>query len=188
MFQVQQQSGKRKKGCPSTGEWRSKDTPKEELVVSTKVNQLLEQTSDQRKNNLSGSTTNGLTTTGLTNSIENTTKSRSSLRIQNFWKRLKLFRKYMIASINTRNNDTKPFMPITIDERLYFALLDSGANKTVIGGELSRKIQELPEFKKCYEDFRTADGQIQKISGIATVKFIYQGGENIVSKFWLFRP
>lgn len=96
------------------------------------------------------------------------------MRMRAYWKRLKTFRRYLIASIISRDNDTRPYIPITIGGSLYFALLDSGANKSIIGGDLCHKIQGLPGFRKCHGSVRTADGQRQYISGVTEVEFKFQ--------------
>lgn len=109
--------------------------------------------------------------------IRNVNKRRNSKRIQSYWRRLKSFRKFSIASIITVNNDNRPYIPFSIDGKLYIALLDSGAYKNVIGGELSRKFQNIAGFRKCYGSVRTTDGQRQNLSGIANVKFMLQDCE-----------
>lgn len=104
--------------------------------------------------------------------------TRSATRMQNFWKRLKSLRRYTVASIVTKDSDTRPYIPLNIEGKLHFALLDSGANKSVIGGQLAEDIQTWSAFRKCHGNVKTADGQRQNISGIAEVELHFQNQES----------
>lgn len=84
---------------------------------------------------------------------------------------MRLFRKYTVASIVSKDSDTRPYIPVNIEGKLYFALLDSGANKSVIGGRLAEVVKDMPGYRKCRGNVKTADGQKQDISGIINLKF-----------------
>lgn len=55
------------------------------------------------------------------------------------------------------------------------ALLDSGANKSIIGGTIGSKVQNFHGFRRCVGSVRTADGQKQDVIGTATVEVVFQG-------------
>lgn len=99
---------------------------------------------------------------------------RSANRMRSYWKRLKSLRKFTVASVADVDNDTRPFVHIRVDGVLYFALLDSGPNRSVIGGKLATMICEGKSFQKYYGYVKTADGQRQRISGIMTLEFIFR--------------
>lgn len=99
---------------------------------------------------------------------------RSAIRIKKFWRRLKSFRKYTISPIKTKGFDTRPYVHLTVDGRLHFALMDSGANKSVIGGALALEVQGRTGYTKCRGNVRTADGQRQNISGVIDLTFIFE--------------
>lgn len=54
-------------------------------------------------------------------------RKRSSIRMNNFWKHRKALRRHCIASLVTKELDTRPYVKISVFDRVYLSLLDSGA-------------------------------------------------------------
>lgn len=73
---------------------------------------------------------------------------RSARRMRTFWKQIKQFGKYKISSVISKEIDNRPYVPLSIAGKLYFALLDSGANKSVIGNELAVVIKTSSTFRR----------------------------------------
>ncbi|XP_075163115.1 uncharacterized protein LOC142235742 [Haematobia irritans] len=92
-------------------------------------------------------------------------KKRSSLRIRKYYQKLFKYKKCVIANIEERDFDDRPYIKIRIEDEDFISLLDSGANRSVIGGELAISIQRKSEFVKCIGNVRTADGSRQTVVG-----------------------
>lgn len=99
--------------------------------------------------------------------------SRSSQRIRNFYKRRKFLRKCVVSSMVSKNNDNRPYILLNVMNNNYYALLDSGANVSVIGGVLCAEILNSKNFKKGVGYVRTADGQNQHVSGTINLEILY---------------
>lgn len=80
-----------------------------------------------------------------------------------------------MSSIILKESDSRPYLNLIVNGVRYFALLDSGANKSVIGGKLAAEVQNLSDFRKIVANVRTADGQIQKVIGTVTLNITFQG-------------
>lgn len=104
----------------------------------------------------------------------NSRKLRSAKRMRTFWRHVRYVSKCVVSSIILKDSDNRPYLPLTIGDKLYFGLLDSGANKSVVGGKLADVIGDYSSFTKYHGTVRTADGQTQRIIGIADVEFTYQ--------------
>jgi len=86
-------------------------------------------------------------------------RSRSSLRMQKFWKEKRRLNCFTISAIVQKGNDIRPFTQIEILNESYLALLDSGANKSVIGSALAKRIiSEQINLSKVNGVVHTADG------------------------------
>ena len=96
-------------------------------------------------------------------------KTRSTKRIREYYRKLKSFRVCVISSIVNRDTDSRPYINLKIFDTVYFALLDNGANKSVIGGKLAKQVQENNKFHRCKGNVRTADGQSQNVLGTITL-------------------
>lgn len=107
-------------------------------------------------------------------------KIRSSKRIRDYYNQLKSFRTYVISPVISQELDKRPYISLRIIDQMYLALLDSGANKSVIGGLLAGKVQNLKEFRKCYGNVRTADGQKQDIVGTVKLDIRFQGRSKLI--------
>lgn len=71
---------------------------------------------------------------------------RSSKRIQEYYRRLKSLRLCVISPIISPESDCRPYISMKLDGVNYLALLDSGANKSVVGGKLASEIREKKKF------------------------------------------
>ncbi|KAH8323657.1 hypothetical protein KR074_004329, partial [Drosophila pseudoananassae] len=101
-------------------------------------------------------------------------KSRSAERIQNYLRNIRKLKKVVISSLLHKHNDIRPFSQIQILGQPYLALLDSGANKSVIGGALAKRIlAEKNNFKSRKGMVKTADGQMQNIARVITVSLTF---------------
>lgn len=58
---------------------------------------------------------------------------RSSMRIRNYYRKLKSYRSCVISSVVNRDSDNRPYVNLKVEQTNYFALLDRGANSSVIG-------------------------------------------------------
>lgn len=101
--------------------------------------------------------------------------SRSSRRIREFYKKIKMFKICVISPIISQELDSRPYINLKVNDKFYMALLDSGANKSVIGGDLAIEIQNMSYFRKCLGNVRTADGQRQNVIGTAILDITFQG-------------
>lgn len=66
------------------------------------------------------------------------------------------------------------YINLRVNNKFIMALLDSGANKSVIGGNLALEIKNAPNFKKCLGNVRTADGQRQNVLGTVRLEITFQ--------------
>lgn len=100
---------------------------------------------------------------------------RSKLRIRDFWQRRKQLRSVIVSSIVKNGIDSRPYVNVLILNRTILALLDSGANRSCIGGELAGEI--LSNGNLGYNKFRgnvkTADGHNQQVVGSIFVDLNY---------------
>ena len=102
------------------------------------------------------------------------TKSRSSRRMHDFWQRQRSLRHFTVSSIVQRSGDIRPFTQVEILGKEYLALLDSGANKSVIGGNLAQHlVSNNLVLDKRKGIVRTAEGQSQCVEGLITVPLSY---------------
>lgn len=76
-------------------------------------------------------------------------KLRSIKRIREYYIKRKLYKSCVISPIISRELDSRPFVNLKIQDSFYLALLDSGANRSIIGGQLAARIQSNKEFRKC---------------------------------------
>lgn len=84
--------------------------------------------------------------------------SRSARRMKNFWAKKKRLRRFTISSIVYQTSDIRPYIQIDIKGEPVLALLDSGANKRVIGGQLAKIILEQNSTSPtCSGYVKTAD-------------------------------
>ena len=105
--------------------------------------------------------------------------SRSSKRIKEFYRKIKMFKICVISPIISQELDTRPYVNLKVNDKFYMALLDSGANKSVIGGNLALEIQTGLYFRKCLGNVRTADGQRQNVIGTAKLDITFQGQKKL---------
>lgn len=85
----------------------------------------------------------------------------------------------MISAIVHKMHDIRPFTNVNMLGESILALLDSGANKSVIGGSLALKIVlNNPDFHKLNSSVRTADGQRQTVAGTITVSLTYNSKQS----------
>jgi len=91
-----------------------------------------------------------------------------------FWKQQRKMKKYVVSSIVRQDNDNRPYIALELFNKTFLALLDSGANKCVVGGKLAKLIPtDHPGLRKlkCY--VRAADGQNQNVTATIVVPIHY---------------
>lgn len=94
--------------------------------------------------------------------------------MREFWRRIRGQQRYTISSIVHRSGDIRPFTQVNVFSEDYMALLDSGANKSVMGGKLAQKVvDEGLVSGKTKGVVHTADGQTQSIAGLISVSLTY---------------
>ena len=98
---------------------------------------------------------------------------RCTIRLKQFWKNVKKYRKVVISPIVQKLNDNRPHLAISLFDKSYVALLDSGANKSVVGGSLAHSLFLHPDFQKRQGRVKTADGQSQNITGTISCHINY---------------
>lgn len=91
--------------------------------------------------------------------------SRNTLRMRNFWKQIKSFNKIVLSAVVHKGSDIRPYANIILFNKTYLCLLDSGANKSCIGGSLAQEVVQNSLFRKFYGNVKTADGQQQQVVG-----------------------
>lgn len=104
-------------------------------------------------------------------------KSRSAKRINDYYRRIRKYRKYTISSIVNKGSDNRPYIRISVANISYYALLDSGANRSVVGGDLAKTVQERLEFRRCIGNVKTADGQKQLVLGTIELEVQFQNSK-----------
>ncbi|KAH8361962.1 hypothetical protein KR084_010681, partial [Drosophila pseudotakahashii] len=110
--------------------------------------------------------------------LEKDTKSRAAIRLRTFWKSKRRYHSYTISSITRTATDIRPFANIILFDQPYLALLDSGANKSVVGGSLAKSIVSgKHKFTRTRGNVRTADGTKQTILGTILVQMTYNSIE-----------
>lgn len=107
-------------------------------------------------------------------------KLRSVKRIREYFRQIKMFRKSVISSVVGKDLDNRPYAKLKVNSTIYFALLDSGANTSVIGGNLSSQVQNDSNFRKIKGSVKTADGQRQDVVGTVTLDITFHGQTKLV--------
>ncbi|XP_065361991.1 uncharacterized protein LOC135955566 [Calliphora vicina] len=100
---------------------------------------------------------------------------RSKLRIRSYWGRRKQLKNVIISSIVNTEGDSRPYVKVIIMSRTILALLDSGANRSCIGGSLAEEILSDTTFSvdRFKGKVRTADGQNQQVVGSISLDIKY---------------
>jgi len=94
-------------------------------------------------------------------------KRRSTLRIRKFWMRKRPFIRWIVFI--QKKNDIRPFTVVQILGLEFSALLDSGANKSVSGGQFAQQIIFDKPYNKIQIVVRTEDGQIQSVASTISI-------------------
>lgn len=101
---------------------------------------------------------------------------RSTIRLRNYYKNRKLSSKLIISSIIQGQKDKRYYAKVSFLNLTEFGLLDSGANVSCIGAELSSMdFTKFPSFTPMKSYVRTADGTMQKTKGILKVDVTFRG-------------
>ena len=100
-----------------------------------------------------------------------------------FWKKVKSLRKCIISSIVSKGLESRSYANLTIFDKNYFALLDSVANTSCIGGELSQFILNDSTFSyiRFSRNVRTADGKVQPVMGSISLSISFNNKSNDVT-------
>jgi len=72
-----------------------------------------------------------------------------------------------------KKNDIRPFTIVQIFGLKFSALLDSGANKSVSGGQFAQQIIFDKPYNKFKSLVRTEDGQIQSVASTISIFSTY---------------
>lgn len=105
--------------------------------------------------------------------------SRSARRVRDYYGRKKCYGKYTISSLVNVHDDNRPYILLNIDSQPNYALLDSGANTSVIGGKFCENIIQTRKYDKCLGKVRTADGTKQNVLGSIDLNIIYNGKKEL---------
>jgi len=89
------------------------------------------------------------------------------LRIRKFWMRKRPFIRWIVFI--QKKNDIRPFTVVQILGLEFSALLDSGANKSVSGGQFAQQIIFDKPYNKIQIVVRTEDGQIQSVASTISI-------------------
>lgn len=91
---------------------------------------------------------------------------RSTLRIRKFYNLKKICRKLLVSTIVSNPTDMRYYAKVKLIQFDEFGLLDTGANISCLGTELSvHDFTKYPNFSRCKSHVKTADGQIQNVNG-----------------------
>lgn len=163
-------SGKRPAGCSSAEQRTSEDEEERQITYTIEKPfhiRLLDHQNRIRQNNFS-----------CCSVIYK--HSKSTLRVRNYWRKVKSYKKYIVSAILQKDFDIRPYTNIRFGNRTHVALLDSGANKSVIGGQLAKEILNYECFRKYLGRVKTADGKVQNVSGSVVLDIEFQ---NITKPF-----
>ncbi|XP_036346606.1 uncharacterized protein LOC118755914 [Rhagoletis pomonella] len=98
--------------------------------------------------------------------------------MKKFWLKKRNLNKFIISAIIHSKDDIRPFTNIEIFGHKHLALLDSGANKSVIGGALAAEIVSKPlKFNKINGIVHAADGHKQTVAGTVSIPLTYNSIE-----------
>ncbi|KNE88882.1 hypothetical protein PSTG_17672, partial [Puccinia striiformis f. sp. tritici PST-78] len=90
--------------------------------------------------------------------------SRSSSRINSFWKKVRQARVNLLSALFDKPNDIRPYANVKLFGKNVLGLLDTGASISCIGSKLASDfIFENNSFKKIHSVVKTADGISQKV-------------------------
>lgn len=97
--------------------------------------------------------------------------------MKTYWRRKRNLKNYVIASIFQNENDTRPYINLNVFNKLIMSLLDSGANKSCIGGELAHEVFSDSSLgvMKYRGNVKTADGHRQQVVGSINLAITYNG-------------
>lgn len=102
--------------------------------------------------------------------------SRSTKRIQQFWKKVKKFKKDFAISVLGRPGDVRPYAEVVLLGKNVIGLLDTGASVSCLGSQAALEFlsSNIP-YKKLHTTVNTADGKPQHISGVFTTDIVFRG-------------
>lgn len=114
------------------------------------------------------------TVDAVTNPIKKIPK-RSTIRLREYYKRLKINSKYIISSIINNTRDKRFYAKVMFLDFCECGLLDTGANISCIGSSLATyDFSQCAQFSPVKSWVKTADGSIQKTLGYLEVDVQFQ--------------
>lgn len=101
---------------------------------------------------------------------------RSTIRLRIYYKNRKMSSKFIISSIIHSQHDKRYYGKVEFLNFIEYGLLDSGANVSCIGADLSNiDFNKLQNFTPMRSYVKTADGTRQKTTGVLNVDVIFKG-------------
>lgn len=108
-------------------------------------------------------------------------ESRSSNRARKYWNEIKLKKNNTISSLTTLHSDVRPYANISLLNRSFGGLLDSGATSSCVGNKLAIEIANCENMmKKLNCNLRTAEGRRQRVMGMVKLDVTFNGVTKMV--------
>lgn len=89
----------------------------------------------------------------------------------------------MVSSLVSKVNNNSPYILLNLLNKNCFALLDSGANISVIGGNLCSDIFESKNYIRGIGNVKTANGKRQHVLGTTLLDINYKGDTKSIEFF-----
>lgn len=100
---------------------------------------------------------------------------RSTRRLRNYFKNRKISSRFTISSIIHSQNDKRYYAKVSFLNFIEYGLLDSGANVSCIGANLSNfDFTQFPNFTPLKSHIKTADGNRHKSIGVLNVDVTFR--------------
>ena len=109
---------------------------------------------------------------------------RNTLRIRNYYKKLKNQKKLIINSVFNNNSDMRLYAQVSFLEFKEQGMLDTGANISCIGSSLATEnFKKYKEFHLIKSQAHTADGKTHDVVGYLNVNIEYK---NVKKQIFLY--
>lgn len=100
---------------------------------------------------------------------------RSTRRLRNFYKRLKMCKKFLVSAIVSNSTDNRYYAKVSFLDITEYGLLDTGASISCVGSDLARvDFSKFSNFTRCKTHVKTADGNAQQVIGWINVDITFK--------------
>lgn len=109
---------------------------------------------------------------------------RSTVRMRNFYKRIRKDHELCISSIINSDIDGRLYAEVRFLDRVELGLLDTGANISCLGQDLAKiDFSGKAGYRKIKSTVKTADGQAQNVTGLIEADLSYKNKTRKISLY-----